>query len=133
MKIEIENIEDQRKRKVVSFVVKVAQKFKGIPFSHDVTRKNFDPSVPLYNIKYFVKNEDTILFKLNDKNIQVNFNDYQKMIIFWNTKKMCFFRNIKEKCNLLDLKYVASMNPNCDEVKRLKKSKELLSNLALTI
>ena len=130
---DIQNIENQQKKNVALFTIKVAQKFKNNRFSYDITRNDFDPSVPLYNIKYFVKNDDSILFKLNDKNIQVNFKDYQKMIIFWDTKKMCFFRNIKEKCNLLDLKYVASMNPNSDEVKKLKKSKELLSNLALTI
>ena len=129
--------ENERRMKLkeeeINFVKKVAKNFKKIRFSFDIQDSDYDSNMTLHNVNCYVKNDDVILFKLNDKNIQVNFNDYKKLIIFWNTKKMCFFRNFKEKCNLLDMKYVASMNSNCDEVKKYKKSKELLSNLAITI
>ena len=127
-----EKYDDEIKEGIL-FIKNVAKNFKKIRFSFNVEKNDYDSDVPLHNVNCFLKNDDSILFKLNDKNIQINFNDYQKMIIFWNTKKMCFFRNFKEKCNLIDMNTVASMNLNSDELKRYKKSKEMLSNLAITI
>ncbi|KAK8898134.1 hypothetical protein M9Y10_000405 [Tritrichomonas musculus] len=117
----------------VSLVKKVARHFKKIRFSYDLPDVQYESVALLHNISCFVKNDDSILFKLDDKNLQVNFSDHMKLIIFWNTKKMCFFRSVKEKCSLLDLKYVASMNSNSDELKKFKNAKILLSDLALTI
>lgn len=119
--------------KNVSLVKKMAKSFKKIRFSYDQPSDDYEPSTPLHFVRCFVKNDDCVLFKFNDKNLQVNFNDHMKLIIFWNTKKMCFFRSIKEKSVLLDLKSVASMNSNSEELKKFKNAKILLSNLALTI
>ncbi|KAK8883813.1 hypothetical protein M9Y10_042914 [Tritrichomonas musculus] len=119
--------------KNISLVKKMAKSFKKIRFSYDQPSDDYEPSTPLHFVRCFVKNDDCVLFKFNDKNLQVNFNDHMKLIIFWNTKKMCFFRSIKEKSVLLDLKSVASMNSNSEELKKFKNAKILLSNLALTI
>ena len=132
--IDPENENKKAIEKRIVYVRKIAKYFKKIKASFDLKiDEQFDSAIPLFNVKCYVKNDDSILFKLNDKNIQVNFKDYQKLIIFWNAKKMCFFKNINEKCNLLDIKFVASMNSNSDELRKFKKSKELLSNLAITI
>lgn len=132
--IDPENENKKVIEKRILYVTKIAKYFKKIKCSSDLKNdEEFDSTIPLYNVKCYVKKDDSILFTLNDKNIQVNFQDYQKLIIFWNAKKMCFFNNINEKCNLLDIKFVANMNSNSDELRKYKKSKELLSNLAITI
>lgn len=117
----------------ISLVQKFARSFKKFVCLYDITSDFNDSFTPLHHVKYFVKKSESILFKLNDKNIQVNFNDRKKLIIFWNTKKMCIVRLLKEKCNLLDLKDVVNMNSNCEEYKKYKYAKEMLSALALKI
>lgn len=131
--IQLYKINEENEPENISLVKKVAKNFKKIRFSYDLPDDYYEPGVLLHNITCFVKNDDSILFKLDDTNLQVNFNDRMKLIIFWNTKKMCFFKSIKEKCNLLDVKSVAALNSNSEELKKFKNAKILLSNIALTI
>ena len=93
----------------------------------------YDPDYIFHNINCFVKYEDSILFKLDGMNFQVNFNDLTKLIIFWNSKKFCFFKSFNEFSTLLDLKNVTNMNPDSDELKKIKQANILLSELSLTI
>lgn len=113
----------------ISLVKLFAKSFKKFKYLYEIDDVclSYEPSVPLQNVKYFVRKDDNFLFKLSNKNIQVNFSDFKKLIIFWNTKKMCIFRVIKEKCALLDLNDVANLNSSCDELDKFKKAKELLS------
>ncbi|KAK8847184.1 hypothetical protein M9Y10_019767 [Tritrichomonas musculus] len=124
-----ENLKD-RIHKKFTLVQKFAKSLKKYQTLFEVPLNDPDPSVPLYHVKHFLKKDDSILFRLNDKNIQVNFSDHQKLIIFYNTKKMCLVRSLKEKCALLDLKNVITMNPNSEELKKYKTAKELISTLS---
>ena len=113
----------------ISFVQRLAKTFKKIKSLYEINKTYFDPSLPLYNVKYFVKKGESVLFKFNDKNIQVNFIDNKKMIIFMNLNKMCIFSDINEKCNLLDTKIVSGMNPNSDIRRKFVTAKEMLDLL----
>lgn len=119
--------------KKILLVQKFAKSLKKSQSLFDYPTEDANPSVPLHNVKYFLKNSDSILFRLNDKNIQVNFNDHKKLIIFYNTKKICLVRNLKEKCALIDLKNTANINPNCEELRKYRDAKELLQSLAQKI
>ncbi|KAK8840101.1 hypothetical protein M9Y10_031038 [Tritrichomonas musculus] len=124
---------EENQNESIVLLRKAARHFKKIRFSYDMPKYDFNPSVLLHNIKCFVKNDDSILFELDDMNFQVNFNDNVKLIIFWNDKKLCFFKAIREKCALLDLKNATSTNLNSDELVKFKNAKILLSDLAITI
>ncbi|KAK8897031.1 hypothetical protein M9Y10_014964 [Tritrichomonas musculus] len=117
----------------ISLLKKFAKSFKKYQLLYDLEGNDFDPSIPLYNVKYFLKKDGSVLFKLNDKNVQVNFSDYKKMIIFWNTRKMCVYTSHKDKCNLLDMNGIAGMNENCDEHRKLKNAKDMLVILSKKI
>ena len=131
--IYLTNSNENEEPEFISLVKKASKHFKKIRFSYNLPRFNYDPKVYLHNITSFIKNEDSILFQLDDMNFQINFDDNVKMIILWNDKKLCFFRSFKEKCTLLDWNNVASMNSNSDELKKFKLAKVLLSNLSLTM
>ena len=110
----------------ISLLRKFAKNLKRFKCLYKIEEDYYDSKVPLCHVKYFVKKNDSILFKMN-------FNDHKKLIIFWSTKKMCLVKILKEKCNLLDLKDVISMSPNCDEYKKYKYAKELLFSLSQKI
>ena len=135
--IDLDNFEEEKKycnyQESIRLVQKIARYFKKIRFSFKMDKRDYDPTVPLLNVNCYVKNEESILFKLSNNNIQVNFSDYKKLIIFWKTKKMCFLRNFREKCNLQDINEESGMKLNSDELKKYKISKEMLLDLTITI
>lgn len=117
----------------ISLALRFAKSLKKNKALFESMSVEYNSSVPLYHVKYFINRNGSVLFKLNDKNIQVNFDDHKKLIIFWGTKKMCLVRSIREKCCLMDLNDVAAMNSNSDELKKFKNAKEMLSVLAKKI
>ncbi|KAK8880876.1 hypothetical protein M9Y10_003574 [Tritrichomonas musculus] len=119
-----------RIQKKILLVRKMAKSFKKMKNLYDMPVHQYDSSVQLHHVKHFLKRDDSILFKLNDKNVQVNFNDHKKLIIFWKINKMCIVRVLKEKCCLLDLSDVIGMNSNCDEFKKYKNAREMLAYLS---
>lgn len=121
---------DSSIQKKISLVQKFARIFKKFKHLYELDRVKCDSSIPLHNVKYFVKKNDAVLFKLNDRNIQANFNDFKKMIVFWQTKKACLFTSFKEKCSLLSLNELIGMNSNCDESKKYYLIKDSLTELS---
>lgn len=131
---EVINLDDvlneQQKYKLqnkISLVQKFAANFKKFQSLYNLTDKIYDQRIPLDHVKYFVKKNDLILFKLFDKNVQVNFNDQKKLIIFSSSKKICLVKRLKEQCNLIDINVVMKMNDNCEEYKKYKIAEDLLS------
>lgn len=85
-----DGLDDTQKNKIqakISLVRKFAKNLKKFKCLFKIESDYYDSSVSLCHIKYFVKKNDSILFKMNDKNIQVNFYDHKKLIIFWSIKK----------------------------------------------
>ncbi|KAK8836586.1 hypothetical protein M9Y10_037520 [Tritrichomonas musculus] len=114
----------------ISLVKKFARAFKKFKNLYEQLRTNPVSSIPLHHVSSFIKKDNSVLFKFSNKNIQVNFDDGKKMIIFWNSKKMCLSKNIKEKCILFGQNDISKMNANSDELKKYKKTKEMLNELA---
>lgn len=127
-----EDIKDRLQSKI-SLVKKYAKSFKKDPTLYSNDHHPYDSVVPLHHVKYFVCNKNSILFKMNDKNIQTIFLDQKQLFIFLSTKKMCLARDINEKCRLLDFHYVASMGSECDELRKFKMAKVMLSLLSKKI
>lgn len=128
-----ESDDNNRIQRKIALVQKFARIFKKLRHLYDLDRARYDSSIPLHNVKYFVKKNDAVLFKLNDKNIQANFNDYKKMIVFWQTKKTCLFTSFKEKCNLLSLNELIGMNSKCEESKKYNCIKDTIAELSRKI
>ena len=115
----------------ISIVRKLAKNFKKFKYLYNIEKEFYDSGIPLFYVNNFVKKNDAILFKMNDKSIQVNFYDHKKLIIFWNTKKMVLVKNLNEKCNLIDLKNIVTMNPSCEEYKKYNVAKEMLLGISM--
>ena len=125
--------DNNRIQKKISLVQKFARIFKKLRHLYELDRAKYDSSIPLHNVKYFVKKSDAVIFKLNDKNIQANFNDYKKMIVFWQTKKTCLFTSFKERCNLVNLNEIIGMNSKCEESKKYNDIKDTIAELSRKI
>lgn len=119
---------DKIKRKIY-LVRRFAKSLKKTSSLYELPEEDYDPSLPLHHVKYFLNKDKAILFRLNDKDLQVNFVDHKKLIIFWNTKQMCLVRSITQKCSLMDLNDVVNLNSNNDELKRFMVAKEMLAEL----
>lgn len=119
---------DRLTRKIY-LVTRFAKSLKKTSSLYTLLDEDYDPSIPLLHVKYFLNKDKAILFRLNDKDLQVNFCDHKKLIIFWNTKQMCLVRSITQKCSLLDLNEVINLNSNNDELKRFMVAKEMLAEL----
>lgn len=124
---------DEEIQDKISLIQRFAKTFMRFTNLYELPKNNSISSIPLQHVTYFIKKDNSILFKLYDKNIQFIFNDFKNLIIFWNTKKLCFFKNLKEKCGLLDMSEVSRMNSNADELKKFKKAKEMLNALSRKI
>lgn len=103
--------------------MKKAHAFFTIPPAH------YEEIEPLHIVKYWVKKNDDVLFKFNDKNIQVNFGDHIKLIILWEKKKMTLFRSITDNCHLFSLNDVINLNHKSNEYQRFHSAKKLLNEL----
>lgn len=124
-------LKNEKHSKKINFVQKLAKSFKKIKSLYNSTNNNYyGPSIPLHNVKYFIKKNGLILFKFNDKNIQVNFLDHKKMYIFLNWNKLCVFNDANENCQLLDIKTVSNSNVNSDVCRKFKSAKDLQSLLS---
>lgn len=123
---QIKKVKFNRKIKLVKKIAKKLKKTK----SFELQDENYDSSVPLHHVKYFLNKDGSFIFRFNDKNTQVNFVDDEKLIIFTDNKKMCLVKNMTDECKLLSLEKVSKMPENCNEHKKLLVAQELLSELS---
>ena len=113
----------------ISLIKKFAKAFKKIRTLYENTKNCYISTIPLHHVTYFVKKDDSVLFKMNNKNVQVNFSDGNKLIIFSNTRKLCLFKNIRDKSTLFNQADVLRMDYNSVEIITYKKAKEMLNEL----
>ena len=97
---------------------------------YEIPSKKFNQSQPLKHVKYWMRNDDATLFRMDDRNIQVNFNDRTKLVIFWTTKKMMMVHSIKEQGKLVALTHVNSQQPNSEEKKRYNMARSMLAAMS---
>ncbi|KAK8863687.1 hypothetical protein M9Y10_011376 [Tritrichomonas musculus] len=109
---------DQGQRKKIMILMKFAESLKKTKTMYHIPEKEeFVPTVALKHVKYWMRSQDSLLFRMDNRIIQVNFSDKMKLIIFWNSKKMMLVPNIKESGKIIMIHDLPKL-PGIDEEKR---------------
>lgn len=116
--------------KKLALIRRFAESLKKTKSMYEIPSKKFNQSQPLKHVKYWMRNDDATLFRMDDRNIQVNFNDRTKLVIFWTTKKMMMVHSIKEQGKLVALTHVNSQQPNSEEKKRYNMARSMLAAMS---
>ncbi|KAH0794112.1 CAMK family protein kinase [Histomonas meleagridis] len=117
-------------QKKLSLLRRFAVSLKKTKSMYELPKKPFDRFVPMRHVKYWMRNEEATLFRMDNRNIQVNFNDRTKLIIFWSTKKMIMVHSIKETARLKSLAEISSKPPYDEERKRFHFAKQMLTEMS---
>ena len=109
---------DQGQRKKIMILMKFAESLKKTKTMYHIPEKEeFVPTVALKHVKYWMRSQDSLLFRMDNRIIQVNISDKMKLIIFWNSKKMMLVPNIKESGKIIMIHDLPKL-PGIDEEKR---------------
>jgi polo-like kinase 1 len=117
-------------QKKLSLLMRFSESLKKTKSMFDLPDRHYSESSPLKHVKYWMRNPEATLFRLDDRNIQVNFNDRCKLIIFWNAKKMMAVRNIRDTAPLLPISDVTARAALSDERRRFNIAKEMLAEMS---
>lgn len=116
--------------KKLALIRRFAESLKKTKSMFELPAKKFPQNTPMKHVKYWMRNDDATLFRMDDRNIQVNFNDRIKLIIFWNTKKMMMVHSIREAGKLVALTQVNSQQANSEERKRYNVARSMLAAMS---
>jgi polo-like kinase 1 len=116
--------------KKLSLLLRFSESLKRTKSMFDLPERHYSETAPMKHVKYWMRNDQATLFRLDDRNIQVNFNDRCKLIIFWNSKKMMMVRNIRETGRMIPLADVSGQGPMNEERRRFKVAKDMLSEMS---
>ena len=119
---------DTSETKKLSILRKFAESLKKTRTMFTLPDHHYDPSKPLKHVKYWTRNPEATLFRMEDREIQVNFSDRLKLVIFWSMKKLLMVHSIREKGRLVDLNEINS-GSYPEEKKRFSITKALLSEM----
>ena len=112
------NKSDQNQKKKIAILLKFSESLKKTKTMYHIPEdEQFSPTITLKHVKYWMRSEDSLLFRMDNRTIQVNFNDKMKLIVFWNSKKMMFVSNIKEPGKIIMIHDLPKL-PGIDEEKR---------------
>jgi polo-like kinase 1 len=129
---EVMNLENENEgmQKKLSLIRRFSESLKKTRSMYELPERRYSETVPLHHVKYWMRNDEATLFRMEDRNIQVNFNDRVKIVIFWNTKTMTMVRNIREAGRLLPLADVSAIGGLVDERRRFNIAKEMLTEMS---
>jgi polo-like kinase 1 len=116
--------------KKLSLLQRFSESLKKTRSMFELPDHQYREEATLRHVKYWMRNDEATLFRMDDRNIQVNFNDRFKVVIFWSTKKMMMVRNVRETGRLLPLSDIGVMGANVEERKRFQVTKEMLVELS---
>ncbi|OHT14614.1 CAMK family protein kinase [Tritrichomonas foetus] len=116
--------------KKLALLRRFSESLKKTKSMYEMPSKRYVSSSPLKHVKYWIRNEEAALFRLDDKNIQVNFNDRTKLVIFWNSRKMMIVQSIKDAGRPIPIAQVCAMPSSSDERKRYRVAKSMLAALS---
>ena len=109
---------DQNQKKKILILMKFSESLKKTKTMYHIDEnEQFAPTTVLKHVKYWMRSNDSLLFKMDNRTVQVNFNDKMKLIVFWNSKKMMLVSNIKEKGKIIMIHDLPKL-PGIDEEKR---------------
>lgn len=117
-------------QKKLSLLRRFSESLKRTKSMYELPAHHYNQTTPMHHVKYWMRNDDATLFRMEDRNIQVNFNDRLKLLIFWNDKKMIMIHSIKETGKLLTLNDVNNMSPLSEEKKRFNVAKVMLAEMS---
>ena len=121
---------DVAQPKKLSILRKFSESLKKTKSMFELPENHPNPSQPLRHVKYWIRNDDATLFRMEDRDIQVNFNDRTKIVIFWSTKKLMMVHSIKESGRLVSLHDLDSSPVHAEEKKRFSVAKTLLAEMS---
>jgi polo-like kinase 1 len=116
--------------KKLSLVRRFSESLKKTKSMFEMPIRTYSETVPLHHVKYWMRNDDATLFRMDDRNIQVNFQDRSKVLIFWATKQMTMVRNIREPGTLLALADLTGAGPLKEELKKFNIAKTMLAEMS---
>ena len=121
--------DDINEVKKLSLLQKFAESLKKTTTMYQLPDKKFDPHEPLHHVKYWFRDEQALVFRMEDKNIQVNFNDRTKLVILWHDKKLFMVKNIRQEAEVIPFDDIMK-NPAFEEQKnRFQEAKALISKM----
>lgn len=121
---------DTTQQKKLSILRKFAESLKKTKSMYELPDKHFIPSKPMKHVKYWMRNDEATLFRMEDRDIQVNFNDRVKIVIFWSSKKLMMVHSIKESGRLIPLCDLGSGASNAEEKRRFTIAKAMLAEMS---
>ena len=127
---EVLKIHDIKQQKKISILKKFAESLKKTKSMYELPNIKLDPNQPLKHVKYWMRNDDATLFRMEDRDIQVNFNDRTKLIIFWGTKKLMMVQSIKELGKLIPISELGPNSSSTEEKKRFIVAKAMLNEMS---
>lgn len=116
--------------KKLMLIRRFSESLKKTKSMYELPNHRYSSSIPMRHVKYWMRNDEAALFRLDDKNIQVNFNDRTKLVIFWNSRKLLIVHSIKESGKLIPISQVCAMPSDSNERKRYRVAKTMLAALS---
>ncbi|OHT16238.1 Serine/threonine-protein kinase polo [Tritrichomonas foetus] len=126
-KPEILDIDDEAEARKIKILFKFSSSLKKTATMFEIPDVMCDPKVPLLHVKYWARNDDATLFRMNDRNIQLNFTDRRKLVIFWNSRKLMIVSSIHDYGELHRIHDVSKRPDDDDEKWRLDVAKQMLA------
>lgn len=118
--------------KKLSILRKFSDLLKKTKSMYTLPIEHYRDTIPLHHVKYWSRNDDATLFRLEDKIVQVNFNDRTKIVYFPEFKKMIMVTSIKETGKMIPVEELSSSNKHCkliEEQKRFTVAKDMLAEM----
>lgn len=127
---QILSINDTNEERKIKVLFKFSSSLKKTKSMFDVPNEKCDPKIPLLHVKYWSRNEEAILFRMNNRNIQLNFNDRKKLIIFWNSRKLMLVPSIFDYGKLFSIHDISKKEDDNDMKQRLIFAKQVLAEMS---
>ena len=89
--------EDAKRVRITAKLFKYAAEFKKMPELYEIPPDKLKKELPIHHVKYWIKNDTGIMFRMDNKLLQVNYPDKNKLILFWEQRMMIFTRSLREK------------------------------------
>ena len=122
--------DDPTEIKKISILLKFSESLRKTKTMYTLPDKHLDKYVPLRHVKYWMRNDEATLFRLDDRNIQLNFNDRTKMVIFWQGKQLMTVNNIREFGSLIPLDDLTKHQGLEDQKRRFIIAKRMVAEMS---
>lgn len=126
---EVLSINDPKQAKKTTILQKFSDSLRKSSTMFTLPEEKYDRTKPMHHVKYWIRNDDATLFRLDNRNVQVNFTDRTKVALFWNIKKLMIVHSIKESGRLVNL-HDLNDGSHSEEKKRFAVVKHLLTELS---